>query len=161
MTFPSGPQLSVTYFPSSAYAGMPADGGFRDVTTGIADTDMDHGLAVCLGANGDQSIKLPGASGDLSSLKGFTLRRVMAEPRSPAFAAHDALDVMRVGRLWVAVQGDVVSEGPVYIIYSGTNAGLVRGDAGSGGNAAVLVTRCKVLEGATAGNLAKIAISLP
>lgn len=160
-TFPSGPQLVVTQFPAVASAGQIADTGFRDVTTGIADGDMDPALAVVLGAHGSDSIKLPSATGDLASLKGWTLAKVMKEPRTPQFAATDAVDVLRVGRLWVVPQGDVVDEGPVYVIHSGANAGRIRGDAGSGGNAATLVSRAKVLKGATAGNLARIAVNLP
>lgn len=160
--FSSGPQTSVQYFPDPGLNGQITDTGFHDITTGIGDTDLDVGLAVVLGANGTRSIKLPGASTDVqNTIKGWTCYTPMIEPRNPRFAQGDAVNVIRVGRVWVVCQGTTVDEGPVYVIYSGANAGQVRGDAGSGGNAAVQVTRAKIIQGASAGNLAQLSVNLP
>jgi hypothetical protein len=152
------PQTSVTYFPDIGLNGQLADTGHHDITTGLADTSLDCGLAVVLGANGYQSIKLPGSSGDVTNtIKGWTLYRAMKEPNDPRYVIHDAVDVLRVGRIWIIAQGDLVDEGPVYVVHSGANAGKVRGD----NTGATLVSRAKVIQGATAGNLAKISVNLP
>lgn len=153
-------QTSVTYFPDVAIAGQLADTGFRDVRTGILDTDCGAGLAVVLGANGPQSVKLPGQSSDVTDkLMGFTVYDPMREPRTPRYAAKDCINVVKKGRLWVTAQGDTADQGPVYVVHSGSNAGQIRGDAGGG--TATVCQRARVVQGATAGGLTQIEINLP
>lgn len=155
-------QLTVTQFPEIGLEGQLADSGFHDITPGIVDSALDHGRFVVLGANGYQSIKLPGASADVTNTaKGVVLYRAMKEPCSPHFNATETADVLRVGRIYVVPQGDMTDEGPVYVIYSGANAGKVRADAGSGGNAAVLEPRAKMIKGGAAGSVCILSVNLP
>jgi len=160
--FVSGPQVSVEYFPDPGMNGQIVDIGPRDILSALADTDLDIGLGVVLGANGPNSIKLPGQTSDVANLfMGFTRYNPMIEPRSPHYAATDTVGVLRVGRIWLVCQGDVTDQGPLYVIHAGANAGKIRGDAGSGGNAATQVTRGRVIQGATAGNLCQVALNMP
>ncbi len=157
------PQVTISPFPPIGINGQFADTGFKDVTTGICDVAVDPGLFLVLGANGYQSVKLPAVTGDIASGKGFSVFKTMTEARPglPLYPATSAIDVLRVGRIYIVVQGTVIDEGPVFIIHAGASAGMVRGDASSGGTAATVLPRAKCIKGASAGNVAIISINLP
>ncbi len=155
------PQTTVSQFPAIGLEGQLADSGFHDITAGIVGTALDCGRLICLGDDGYQSVKPIASSADVPFVKGFSLYRAMIEPNSPRFPAGVAIDILRVGRIYVVAQGDLTDEGPVFVVHAGANAGLLRADVGSGGNAATAFTRAKVIKGGSAGALCIVSINLP
>lgn len=154
------PMTSVKYFPDVAIPGQIADNGPRDVATGIADTALDCGYGVVEGSNGEDSIALPAATGDVANkFAGVTVYNPMVEPKGSAnrFAAKDTVSVLKKGRIWVTAQGDMVNKGPVYCVHSGTDAGKFRGD----NTTATQVSGARVVKGALAGSMALIEVNIP
>jgi len=161
-TPPQFPQTTVNYFPNVGLNGQLADTGHHDITTAVAESPgFDVGLAIVLGAGGYGYGRLPAASGDIASVIGFSLYEAMREPSIPRFLPFVAVDILRKGRIWITAQGITVDNGPVFIIYSGANAGQLRGDAGSGGNAALQLTRATVRQGSAAGGMSLVEVNLP
>lgn len=161
-TPPQAPQMRVDYFPNPGLAGQLADTGFHDITTALAEAPgFDIGLAIAQGAGGYGFGKIPGASGDIANVIGWSLYKPMQEPAFPRYQPTFAADILRKGRIWVLCQGATVDNGPAFVIYAGANAGMLRGDAGSGGNAALQVTRATVRNGAAAGGLAILDVNMP
>lgn len=162
-TPPQAPQLRVDYFPNPGLNGTLVDAsGFHDITTALVEAPgFDLGLAIVLGAGGYGFGKIPGASGDIANVIGFSLYKPMQEPAFPHWQPTNAADILRKGRIWILSQGATVDNGPAFIIYSGANAGMLRGDAGSGGNAALQFTRGTVRQGAAAGGLSILEVNLP
>lgn len=161
---PLAPMSRVDYFPNPGLNGTVADSGHHDITTALAESPgFDIGLAIVLGAGGYGFGRLPSASTDISNglVIGFSLYKPMQEPAFPHWQPTFAADILRKGRIWVVCQGAMVDQGPVFIIYSGANAGQVRGDAGSGGNAAVAFSRAVARQGAAAGGLVILDVNTP
>lgn len=161
------PQVTYALVPPVAFAGMVADNGFSDTESAVAEAPLDAGLGVVIGTTGGPTptVQLPASAGDLALLKGVTMYLAAREPGvSKRFDVGDAVPCLTQGRIWVqidATSGSVlVDNGPVYLVFTGANAGKFRGDAGVG-PAAVLVpnARCKV--GGAAGGIGEIKINLP
>lgn len=163
------PQTSYEYAPAAAVAGQLASTGFDvSTTSGIAETAIGAGAFVASGtANGQ--VKIPAASGDVTGkIRGVARYQVAKEPVGPIggpflpnFKIGDAVPVLRRGPIWVPVaEADVADDAVPYVIFSGDNAGSIRGtanaDAVQPSNGAV-----RVLKGASAGGLALVELNLP
>lgn len=163
------PQLTYAQVPPVAFAGMLADTGYHDIESALAEVPLDVGLGVIVGATGGPtpSVKLPTQISDLALLKGISQYLAAREPTGNAnrYAIGDAVPCVTQGRIWVQVDttagSSLADNGPVYLVYTGADAGRFRGDTGAGGVTAVLVpnARCKV--GGVAGGVAEIKINLP
>lgn len=161
-TPPNGPQTRVDQFPNIGLNGTLADCGNHTISSVTVETGgFDVGVAVALGVGGYGFGKALAASGDVANVIGWSMFKPMMEPSVPRFLATNVADVVRKGRLWVLCQGATVDLGPAFVIYSGASAGQLRGDASSGGTAALQVTRATVLQGAAAGGLALLDINMP
>lgn len=153
-------QLTVTQFCEPAFDGMVADTiGHSGSNTEslLAEGAIPVARAVVTGSDYDRC-KLPSSAADISShFRGFARYEAMKTPPA-GYADKDAVGVFRLGRIWIEVEGDVITDGPVYIVNS-TGAGTpgrIRGDANSG--AATLLPGAIVRKGASAGSKAIIEI---
>ena len=174
------PQTSYPLIPPPAFPGMLADSGNHDTETGFAEVPLDAGLGVVVGSvtspgtgtgaagMAGPSVKLLAASGDVTNLfKGVSQYLAAREPvpgSANRYAVGDAVPCVTQGRIWVQVDATVgaalLDEGPVFLVFSGANAGKFRGDAGVGPAAAVVAgAKCKI--GATAGGVAQIKVNTP
>lgn len=161
---PQVPQTTVTYFPNIGLNGQLADTGHHDITTAVAESPgFDIGLAVAQGAGGYGYGRALSASTDITNglVIGWSLYKAMQEPAFPHWQPTFAADIVRKGRIYVYCQGATVDNGPAFVIYSGANAGQLRGDAGAGPNAALQVPRVIVRQGAAAQGIALLDINLP
>jgi hypothetical protein len=163
------PQIAYNLVPAVAYAGQLADSGFTDTESAVAETALDVGIGVIVGSTGGAtpSVKKPTASGDLTLFKGVTQYLAAREPVAGSalrYAAGDTVPCLTQGRIWVQIDATAGStmtdQGPVYLVFTGGNAGKFRGDAGVG-PAAVLVPNAKCKIGGTEGGIAMISINLP
>lgn len=159
------PQTTYTLVPALARAGMMADGEHH-VDSLLADVAMAPGLAVVTGAAHGEC-KLPTAASDVSAhFRGVAIYSPMKMPvagSANTYAIADAVPVVRRGRVWVKPEGDMVDDGPVYVVNgsgAGT-AGMFRGDANAG--AATVLSRAVCMIGATAasGLFALVEINVP
>jgi hypothetical protein len=179
MAFVQIPQIDYPLIPGPAFPGMLADSGDHDIATGIAEVALDVGLGVVVGsvtspgfgtgtagASGP-SVKLPASSGDVANLLWGVTQYLAAREPQPDIAPNryrigDAIPCVKVGRIWVQVDAtsgaSLVDQGPVFLVYSGANAGKFRGD--TGGGTAAQITNAKVLTGGLAGGVARIRVNL-
>lgn len=159
MSFPL-PQTSYALTPAVAFAGMLADAVSTRMISGLADTALDAGYGLCRGA-ADGEVKLPGAGSDVTTdfqgVSVYLASKMPVQGSALRYAAKDSVSILRQGRIWVLALGDMVSDGPVYCVDAVANFGRFRGDNTN----AALVPNAIVIKGATAGNLALIALNLP
>lgn len=173
------PQVTYALIPQPAFAGMLADSGNHDIETGFAEVALDAGLGLAIGAvtapgtgtgtsgAAGPSVKLPASSGDVTNLfAGVSQYLAAREPvagSSNRFAIGDAVPRLTQGRIWVQIDAtggaSLVSQGPVFLVYSGAQAGKFRGD--TGGGTAAQVTGAKVMIGGSAGGVAKVKFNTP
>ncbi len=80
-----------------------------------------HGAVV--GASAGNGIKLPASTSDL--FEGVVVHKAheLGADNTVSIAKGEALSVIRVGKVWVRVDGDVAVNDKVYLIASGDNAG--------------------------------------
>lgn len=166
------PQTTYNQFPGIAIDGMlaeaPISGG---IDTYLTEDALVAGRFVCTGDTAlvppsPQSCQLPEVATDVSAGgQGFVIYTAAKMPVAGAgeYKAKDAVPVLRKGKIWIFPEGDVVDDGPVYIV-NGSGAGTpgrLRGDANTA--AATIVHGAVVRRGATAssGLPALVEINLP
>lgn len=165
------PQLSYPLIPPPAFAGMLADSGPWDIESCVAEEALDAGLGLVRGTNGGATpgAKKPTVIGDLATLLGISKYEPAREP-IPAIAPNryaigDVIAYVTMGRVWVQVDttngSALLDGGPVFLVYTGVDAGRFRADTGAGGVTAVLVPNARCRYGGTAGGVAMIKINLP
>lgn len=136
------PQLTYSQFPAVAIDGMIADGAKPQIDTAIADVALDSGRAVVTGGasalTDPDRVKLPTSAADVTNkFKGVVLYQASKMPVAGSalrYAIKDAAPVLRQGRIYVFPEGDMVDDGPVFVV-NGTGAGTAgkfRGDANAG-----------------------------
>jgi len=124
-----------------AYAGMPADGGPHDVTTGLNDMTVAIPFGLGMVYNGTyRHYRLPAASSDkISGISGFTqsvntIGSTMWPPTA-GIPPGDVVNLYEHGRLYVIPETSVVENQAVYCRFAfGSQAanaqpGAFRGDA--------------------------------
>lgn len=141
-------QSTVATAPTERALGALADAGPRRIQTGIANAAIPFGRVVAWDtANGDRLLKLPAASGDVTSLAaGVAYVARMEEYESGGYADGDDVNVVQVGRVYVNAEEAVAKGAPVYVRYAagtGTLLGEVRNDADT--------ATCALLPGARFG----------
>lgn len=135
------PQVAVTQNPAQAIQGQIAEGGWlTNEESVIAEVAIAAGLCVVTGATAAVGAplevtfgKLPTVIGDMTTnFRGFAVYNDMKMPPAgggtPTYAIGDCVPVMRRGRMWVPISGDVLIDGPCYVVYTGATAGQCRGD---------------------------------
>lgn len=136
------PQTVYDQFPAVAFDGMIADSAVKQVDTALADVALDCGRAVVTGGastiTDPDRVKLPTAAGDVTNkFKGVSLYQASKMPISGSanrYAIKDAVPVLRRGRVYIFPEGDMVDDGPVFVV-NGSGAGTAgkfRGDANAG-----------------------------
>lgn len=126
---------------------------------------VDAGVFVAKGASSDQA-KAIAAAGDVgANTLGVTVYRPIKMPISATvrFAEKETLPIIRRGRVWVKVQGDVADDSAFFVVHenAGGNAGAIRADAGSGDNEATAFAPGRVVIGGSAGGVALVEVNLP
>ncbi len=115
-------------------------------------------------ANGDDAVKLPAASADITSklAKGFVMHAHSQESSlsgSPEWPQGYAAPILSKGQIYVEVE-DAVSEGDeVFIRFQGGNEGGARSDVGGGD--AVALPGAVYRSSTTGAGLAVVELNLP
>jgi hypothetical protein len=128
-------------------------------------TGLDAGVFCSKGASANQC-KAIAAAGDVDAdVLGVSVYRPIKMPVSATarFAETETVPIIRRGRVWVKVQGDVADDSPVFVVHenAGGNAGQIRADVGAGDNEATAFVAARVVRGGSAGGVALIEINLP
>lgn len=91
---------------------------------------------------------------------GITVLELSREPRTPRFAQKDDVGLLQNGIIWMECVDDMraLDEGsPVYVCFSGANAGLPQAAASGGDLAPYLMC----LQGGNTGAVGKFKVNLP
>lgn len=90
---------------------------------------------------------------------GITVLDLAIEPATPRFTQKDDLGLLTNGIIWLTCVDDMraVDSGPVYVCFSGANAGLPQASA-VGGDLAPYLT---CLQGGNTGAVGKFKVNLP
>lgn len=144
-------QLSYSSDLSRAYAGMIADGGFKDVISGINSTgsDIPFGVFVVMDSAAGEA-KLPAASGDIGNKTlGVSAQVTAQEPNDGNGHADGAVfPVVNKGRVWCLAEETLAQGDAVYVRHTAnggnTLMGRIRNDSDSSN--AGLLSRAKVLD---------------
>lgn len=156
------PQLTIQGDPNPAFEGQIAYPMFPRIvmTRFVADAGgIGFGIACVRAA--DQTVKRATAGADITnSFEGFAVRQEVRESNGAGYSDKDPLPVMRRGYIWVAVEGAVTEEAPVFIrtAASGGNTtiGAARADADSAN--ATLLPNAKFVTSTTAAGLAIVEV---
>lgn len=152
------PQVAYENTMPVGIAGMVAQTG-QHVDSFLAGEDIAFGLGVVTDDPDTDTVILPngGAIAD-RTFRGFTIYNAsQAANAAEGYLEKQAVSVLRRGRIWLEAQGDVVSDGEIFVIDTGADAGKIRGD----NTDATLIGSCVCLKGALAGALALVEINLP
>jgi hypothetical protein len=160
------PQLSIQADPAPAYEGQIAYPMLpRVVVTRFVDQagGIAYGRACVRAAN--QTVKLGTVTGDVTNaFQGFAVRQEYKEQlpdgSGPGYPDKEPIAVLRRGFIWVAVEGAVTEETPVFArtAASGGNTtiGAIRGDADSAN--ATLIPNARFITSTTAAGLAIVEV---
>lgn len=148
------------YTPPVAFEGQLADSGLTDKLSVPCAAAMPFGKLV-VQDTADLTGKLPGASTDITDAKkvlGLSLSSQVLESNpgvaGPQHPAGSVVPVLRKGRAWVKVEGDVNPDSDVYVRYAagGNGPGSFSGALVS--SATAIVGGARYLTTATANNFA-------
>ena len=116
-------QLTYTQNQAAAFAGMKGDSRDDTVDSHAAEGAIGFGLAVIAGTDPAVQVKLPAAAGGV--FRGVSLQTHVAQTSAgvAAYADHDAVSVLRKGRVWVPVVTAVAVDGHPYFVNTGDDAG--------------------------------------
>ena len=120
-------------------------------------------LAVYDQANGDDAVKAPAATGDITNLtKGIVLlaySQEVTDDASPVWPQNSALPVLQKGEAYVAVEDAVAAGNPVFARHAAGNLGAFRSDADGGD--ATLVPSAVFKSSTTGAGIAIVEINRP
>lgn len=133
-------QTSYSYAPATAFAGLLADDGVRDVLSRVNPVDaIPFGCAVVLGVDPDNDCKLPAAAADITTAANalgiaFSTQAIESSASGVAqYPVKSSVNVLRKGRVWVQVEEAVTPASPVFVRYAsgagGTQKGAFRASA--------------------------------
>lgn len=150
------PQLTYTTVPALAFDGQAADNTLSYNDTALVETAaVAAGRGVCTGTTMDQC-KVPAVAADVTNkFLGVVLYEAARMPTpgvAAQYAVKAAAPILRRGKVWVFPEGDMVDNGPVFLV-NGSGAGTAgkwRGDANTA--AATQITRAICRRGATAAS---------
>ena len=143
-----------------AFEGQLADSGLTDKMSISCAAAMPFGKLV-IRDTGDLTGKLPGADTDVTNAKkvlGLSIATQAIEQNpsvpTPQYPAKSMVPVLRKGRAWVKVEGNVTPDSDVYVRYAagGNGPGSFSGDLVS--SATAVVNSARYLTTATANNFA-------
>jgi hypothetical protein len=135
-------QTTYQLTPNAAFAGMIAD-----IRTTIVDSysvegadGIGFGLAVTYGALAptftsiNKSCKVLSANSDV--VIGFTAQQHTEQgypfsASSGKYSLNETANIVTFGKIWIQTNASVVAGAPVYIVYTGADAGKARGDNSS------------------------------
>lgn len=148
-------QLSYNLIQASAFEGMLADIGLRDVGSYISEESpvIAYGLGVIQGA-ADQGLLLPSA--DTNRLLGVLVHNQI---KPSGIRSRDTADVLRKGRIWVLPEQDIAPKDPVFWRIRGDARGRFRKDADGG--AAIAVANARWCTTGGTNQVAVLEINLP
>ena len=156
------PQMSISADPQVAFEGQIAYPMLpRVVVTRFVQDPAGIGFGIACVRAADQTVKRGTATGDITNtFEGFAVRQEVRETNGAGYSDKDPIPVLRRGYIWVAVEGAVTEEGPVYVrtAASGGNTtiGAVRADADSAN--ATLVPNAKFITSTTGAGLAIVEV---
>lgn len=116
-------QLDYSLDQPTALEGQLADSGFTDKVSKENAAAVPFGLFLTKDT-GDKAVKLPAAAADITDplkRQGVALAHQALESSAsgdPTYPAKSAVNVLRKGRVWVAVEEDVSPTDPVYVRYA-------------------------------------------
>lgn len=162
------PQITYDVFPKAALAGQLADTAIGTMTESrVAEAELSAGRFVVSGTSSGQ-VKLPASGAEVTNkLRGVALYRGVKEargpiggPYDPQFGPMDSVPVGRTCRVWVpVVAADIADDAVPYIVFSGGDAGCIRGTSDAAAQAAP--SGVKVAIGAAVGGVALVELNLP
>ncbi len=159
------PQTSFGTAPPVAIEGMVGDSSDTHHDSALCSAAMAAGRGVSLGSD-DGIVALPAQASDVSAhFQGFTTYQAMRESTGSAnrFTTKSAIGVLRRGRIWLRCEGDMVDDGPVYVVNGsgGGTPGKVRGDANTAAATIIPNGAARCIKGALSGNLVLVEVNLP
>ncbi len=163
-------QTSYTVNQLTAFAGQLGDIGPHDIGSFVWKYSgaLPAGVGVVQDTTSDASIKVPGASGDVTSelFMGVTVLSQAHEnlvSGGGSYEQHDAVSVMKKGRIWVQVEEAVTPVSPVYVRFAsgagGTQQGSFRASADTA--TAAQLSKARYLTSAAAQGFALVEINQP
>lgn len=132
-------QSTYTKFPPSGLEGSVVDRAGLEVITKIASAATSPGRFVCF--DDGEDAKVPAESADVTNdgAYGFVQRNTAREDEQ--YAEGEALPIVKKGRLLIKSKSAFAPDGPVFVIFDGADAGLVRNDDGDTGGGAIAAAR--------------------
>lgn len=131
-------------------------------------SDIPYGVAVVMANGASDQCKVPQAVGEIGfDTLGIALSTQFLES-APAtdtgaarYPAGSQVNILRVGRVYVTAESDVVAGGAVYVRYSASGSqqlGALRADTDS--SSAALLAGAKFLDTVSAGGLTRVQLEL-
>lgn len=140
-------QTSYPMYKDRAFAGMLATSEFSQVTTRVAEGDIEFGLGMVNGST-DLGVKVPSATTDVFAGIARHTHNIAGK-----YKTKDAVNNATHGVYYVPVTVDVVAHTPAYVISTGANAGKFTNVSTNN-----IATGAKFRESGTAGSLVQVAL---
>lgn len=153
-------QTTYTANPARGFPGQPADNGYKDDVSGIAEEVIPPGLVVFRGTDPDRQVRLPQASDtDTTGLLGVSVRS-HAMSDDDGYADEQAVPVRRIGRICVVCEDAFTPSSSVYVRTQtgsgGTQPGSIRTDADTA--TAIAWSEAKFTNSGSAGEIAVLQV---